>query len=158
MAVDDEAMRAFSTGSSPFAILNFSSATAPPKEMTSSARGVNGQRRVLHVSIAAVWTGPNGRALFSSSTRALAGLVAGWTSIAENEIQGFSSESSRTGRSHELQTPGTLRGRTWAKWALPLSLFAGLARQSASLWVVVLWYEHHICPAPLCCCCPPDFG
>ena len=29
---------------------------------------------------------------------------------------------------------------------LPLSLFAGLTRQSASLWVVVLCYEHHISP------------
>ena len=76
-ATDDEAMRAFSTGSSLFAIPNASSATGPPKEMACSARGVNGQGRVLHLSVAAVETGPNGRAPFSSSTRALAGLVAG---------------------------------------------------------------------------------
>ena len=63
-----------------------------------------------------------------------------------NEMQGYLSESSLTGRSHELQIPGTLGGRTWAKWALRLSPFASLARQSASLWVVVLWYEHHIPP------------
>ena len=74
---DDEAMRAFSTGSSSFAIPNDSSATGPPKEIACSARGVNGQGRVLHPSVAAVWTGPNDRALFSSSTRALAGLAAG---------------------------------------------------------------------------------
>ena len=40
---DDEAMRAFSTGSSSFAIRNISSATSPPIEMASPARGVNGQ-------------------------------------------------------------------------------------------------------------------
>ena len=63
-ATDDEARRAFSTGSSSFAIPNVSS------------RGVNGQGRVLHPSVTAVKTGPNGRASFSS-TRALAGLVTG---------------------------------------------------------------------------------
>ena len=72
MATDDEAMRAFSTGSSSFAIPNVSSATGPPKEMTCSARGVNGQGQLLHSSVAAVKTGPNGRAPLSS-TRALAG-------------------------------------------------------------------------------------
>ena len=51
-----------------------------------SAHGVNGQGRVLHPSVAAVETGPNGRASFSSSTRTLVGLVAGWTSLAKNEI------------------------------------------------------------------------
>ena len=103
--------------------------------MAGSARGLNGQGRVLHPSVAAVQTGPNDRASFSSSpTRALAGLVARWTSLAENEIQGFSSESSCTGRFHELQISGKLGGQTWAKWALPLSPFAGLARQSGSLW------------------------
>ena len=50
--------------------------TSLPKEMACSARGVNGQGRVLHPSVAAVETGPNGRAPFSS-TRALAGLVTG---------------------------------------------------------------------------------
>ena len=158
-ATDDEAVRAFSTDSSSFAIPNVSSVTGPPKEVVcsarglngqgrilhpsvaavktgpngrahfssstralaglvagwSSTRGVNGQGRVLHPSVAAVRTGPNGRAPFSSSTRALAGLAAGWTSLAKNEMQGFSSESSRTGRSHELQISGTLGGRTWAK-------------------------------------------
>ena len=99
------------------------------------------------------WPGP-----FSSSTRALAGFAAGYTFLAKNEMQGFSSESSRTGRFHELQIPGTLGEQTWARWALTLSPFAGLARQSTSLWVVVLWYEHHISPPLLCCCCPPDFG
>ena len=197
-ATDDEATRAFSTGSSSFAIPNVSSAAGPPKEMIDaapgvndqgrvlhpsiaavktgsngrvpfssatralaglvegwgSARGVNGQGRVLHLSVAAVKTGPNGWAHFSS-TQALAGLVAGWTSLAENEMQGFSSESSRTVRSHELQIPGTLGRRTWAKWALPLSPFDGLAGQSASLWVVVLCYEYHICPPPLLLLLPP---
>ena len=76
-ATNDEAMRAFSTGSSSFTIPNVPSATDPPKEMACSARGVNGQRRILHPSVAAVETGPNGRAPFSSSTRALAGLIAG---------------------------------------------------------------------------------
>ena len=75
-ATDDEVMKAFSTGSSSFAIPNVSSATGPPKEMACSARGVNGQGRVVHLSVAAVETGPNGRAPFSS-TRALTGLVAG---------------------------------------------------------------------------------
>ena len=75
-ATDKEATRAFSTGSSSFAIPNVSSATGPPKEMACSARGVNGQGRVLHPSVAAVETGPNGRAPFSS-TRALAGLGTG---------------------------------------------------------------------------------
>ena len=79
-ATDDEATRAFSTGSSSFAIQNVSSATDPPKEMACPARGVNGQGRVLNPSVAAVETGPNGRTLFSSSTRALASLVAGWGS------------------------------------------------------------------------------
>ena len=186
-------MRAFSTGSSSFVIPNVSSATGPPKVMSCSARGVNGQGRVLHPSVATVETGPNDRAPFSSSSRALAGLVAGWssareangqgrvlhpsvaavetgpngratfsstrtseglvvdwTSLTKNEMQGFSSESTRPERSYELQTPETLGWWTWAKWALPLGLFAGLVRQSASLWVVVLWYEHHICPPPLC--------
>ena len=199
-ATDDEATSAFSTGFSSFAIPNVFSATSPLKEMACSAREVNGQGRVLHPSVAAVETGPNDRTPFSSSTQALAGLVAGWgsargvngqgrvlhssvaavdtgpndrtpfsstwalagfvadwTSLPEDEMQGFSSESSRTGRFRELQIPGTLGGRTWAKWALPLSPFAALAWQSASLWVVVLWYEHHICPPPLCCF-PPDFG
>ena len=99
-------------------------------------------------SVAAAETGPNTRLPFSSSTRALVGLVADWTSLAKNEVQGFSSESSRPERSHELQTPETLGGRTWAKWALPLGLFAGLVRQSASLWVVVLWCEHQSSPPP----------
>ena len=201
-ASDDEAMRAFSTGSSSSAIPNVSSATGPPKEVACSARGVNGQGRVLHPSVAAVETGLNGLAPFSSSTRALAGLIAGsgsargvigqgrvlhpsvaavetepngrapfssptrplaglaadWTSLAKNEMQDFLSESSCPEKSHELQTPETLGGRTWAKWALPLSPFAGLARQSASLWVVVLCYEHHICPPPRCCCYPAGFG
>ena len=77
IATDDEAMmRAFSTGSSLFAIPNVSSAAGPPKEMTCLARGINGQGRVLHPSVAAVETGPNGRAPLSS-TRALAGLVTG---------------------------------------------------------------------------------
>ena len=80
-ATNDEAMRAFSTGSSSFVIPNVSLATSPPKEMTCSARRVNGQGRVLHPSVAAIETGPNGRAPFSSSTRALAGLVAGWSSV-----------------------------------------------------------------------------
>ena len=47
-------------------------------------------------------------------------------------MQGFSSELSRTERSHELQISGTLEGRTWAKWTLSLGLFAGLECQSAS--------------------------
>ena len=111
-ATDDEAMIAFSTGSSSLAIPNVSSATGPPIEMACPARGVNGQGRVLHPSLAAVETRPNGRTPFSSSTQALAGLAAGWTSLTKNEMQGFSSESSRTGRSHELQIPGTLEGRT----------------------------------------------
>ena len=64
-------------------------------------------------------------------------------------MQGFSSESSRTGRSNVLQIPETLGGRAWTKWTLPLDLFVGLARQSASLWVVGLWYDHHISPSPL---------
>ena len=158
-ASDDEAMRAFSIGSSSSAIPNVSSATCPPKEMAYSARRVNGQGRVLHPSVAAVETGPNGlapfssstrvlaglvagwgsargvigqgrvlhpsvaagetgrngRAPFSSSTRPLAGLAAGWTSLAKNEMQDFSSESSCPEKSHELQTPETLGGRTWAK-------------------------------------------
>ena len=73
-ATDDEAMRAFSTGSSSLAIPNVSSATGPPIEMACPARGVNDQGRVLHPSVAPVETGPNGRAPFSF-TRALAGLV-----------------------------------------------------------------------------------
>ena len=79
-ATDDEAVRAFPTGSSSFTIPNVSSATGPPKQGACSARGVNGQGRVLHLAAAAVETGPIGRAPFSSSTRALAGLVAGWGS------------------------------------------------------------------------------
>ena len=75
-ATDNEAMRAFSIGSSSFTIPNDSPATGPPKKMACSARGVNDQGRVLHPSVAAVETGPNGRAPFSS-TRALAGLVTG---------------------------------------------------------------------------------
>ena len=86
-ATDDEARRAFSTGSSSFAIPNVSLATVLPKGMACSARRVNGQGRVFHPSVAAVETGPNGRAPFSS-TRALAGLAAGWTSFAKNEMQG----------------------------------------------------------------------
>ena len=77
---DDEVMRAFSTGSSSFALPNVSLATGRPKEIAFSARGVNGQRRVIHPSVAAVETGPNGRAPFFFSTRALAGLVADWGS------------------------------------------------------------------------------
>ena len=79
-ATDDEAMRAFSTGSSSFAIPNVSPATGLPKEIACSARGVNGQGRVFHPSVTAAKTGPNGRAPFSSSIRALAGLVEGWDS------------------------------------------------------------------------------
>ena len=75
-ATDDEAMRAFSTGSSSFAIPNVSSATGPPIEIACPARGVNDQGRVLHPSVAAVETGPNGRVPFSSA-RALAGSVTG---------------------------------------------------------------------------------
>ena len=75
-ATDDEPMRAFSTGSSSFAIPNVSSATGPTLEMACLAPGVNCQGRVLHLSIAAVETGPNGRAPFSS-TRALVGFVTG---------------------------------------------------------------------------------
>ena len=75
-ATDDEAMRAFSTGSSSVAIPNVSSATSLSIEMACPARGGNGQGRVLHPSVAAVETGPNGRAS-CSSTRALAGLVTG---------------------------------------------------------------------------------
>ena len=112
----------------------------------------------FHPSVAAVWTGLNGRAPFSSSTRALAVLVVSWISFAKKEMQSFSSEKSHTERSHELQIPESLRGRTWVKWALPLSLFAGPVRQSSSLWVVVLLYEHHICPPLLCYCCPLGFG
>ena len=75
-ATDDEAMRAFSTGSASFAIPNDSSATGPPKEIACLAREVNGQGRVLHPSVAAIETRPNGRTPFSSA-RALAGLVTG---------------------------------------------------------------------------------
>ena len=114
-AADDEAMRAFSIGFSPFAILNVSSATGPPNKMAGSARGVNDQGQVLHPSVAAVGARPNGRVPFSSSTRVLEGLVAGWTSLTDNEMQSFSSESSRTEIFHELQIPGTLGGRTWVK-------------------------------------------
>ena len=46
MVTDDEAMRAFSTGSPSFAIPHVSSATGPPEEMACSARGVSGQGRV----------------------------------------------------------------------------------------------------------------
>ena len=74
MATDDKAMRAFSTGCSSFAIPHISSATGPPEEMACSARGVNGQGRVFHPSVAAVETGPNGRTP-SSSTRAFGGLA-----------------------------------------------------------------------------------
>ena len=97
MAANDEAMRAFSTGSSSFAILNVqqrfdvSTATGPPKKMAGSAREVNGQGRVLNPPVAAVGAGSNGRAPFSS-TWALANLLVGWTSLAQNEMQGFSSE------------------------------------------------------------------
>ena len=139
-AADDETMRAFSTESSSFAIIpnmkqrfDVSSAIGPPKEMAGSVRRANDQGQALQPSIAAVRAGPNGRVPFSSSIRTSAGFVAGWIYIAENEMQGFSLESPRTGRSHELHIPGTLEERTWAKWALLLSLFAGLARQSASL-------------------------
>ena len=48
--------------------------------MACSARGVNGQGRALPPSVAAVETGPNGRAPFSSSTQALVGLLADWDS------------------------------------------------------------------------------
>ena len=41
-ATDDEAMKAFSTGSPPFAISNVSLATGPPMELACSVRGVNG--------------------------------------------------------------------------------------------------------------------
>ena len=75
-ATDDEAMRAFSTSSSSFAIPSVSSAIGPPIEMACPARGVNGQGRVLHPSVPAVETGPNNRAPFSS-TRALADIVTG---------------------------------------------------------------------------------
>ena len=64
--------------------------------------------------VAAIWTWPKCRVPFSS-TRALVGLVAGCTFHAENEMQGFSSESSRTGRSHEQQVTVTLGRRTWTK-------------------------------------------
>ena len=83
--------------------------------------------------------------------RASAGLDAGWTSLAENEMQGFSLGSSRAGKSHELQIPRTLGRGTWAKWTLPLGLFAGLA----SLWVVFLWDEHHIGSLPSATAAPP---
>ena len=92
-----------STVSSPFPIPNMwqrfdvFSATGTLKEMAGSARQVNGQGRVLHPSVAAVGAGPKDRASFSFSTRALADLVADWISLAENEMQRFSSESSRTG-------------------------------------------------------------
>ena len=75
-ATDDEAMRVFSTGSSSVVIPNGSSATGHPKEIACSARGVNGLGRVLQFSVAAVETGPNGRAPFSP-IRALAVLVTG---------------------------------------------------------------------------------
>ena len=83
-ATDDEAMRTFSS----FAIPNVSSATSPPTEMVCRARGVNGQERVLHPSVAAVEAGSNGRVPFSSSTRALAGLVASWSSACGVNGQG----------------------------------------------------------------------
>ena len=85
-ATNDEAMRAFSTGFLSFAIPDVSSATGPSKEMACSARGVYGQRRVLHPSVDAVETGLNGRASFSF-TRALEGLVAGWTSLAKKSLK-----------------------------------------------------------------------
>ena len=157
-ATDDETMETSSTGSSPFVILTVSSATGLPKEMVGSAGGVSGQGPVLYPSVAAVRTGPNSRAPFSSSTRTLVGFAAGWTYLIKNEMQDFSSESSRTGRSYELLIPGTLEGRTWVKGALSLSLFVGLVRQSASLWIVVLLYEHNIYSPPLCCYCPFGFG
>ena len=128
---DNKVMRTLSTGCSPFAILNVFSPTGPPKEIAGSARGVNRQGRDLPPSIAAVRAGPSGRAPIFSSNRCLAGFTAGSTPLAKNDIQGVSSESSLTGRSHELQIPGTHGGRTWVKWALPLSLFTPLARQSA---------------------------
>ena len=40
-------------------------------------------------------------------------------------MQGFLSESSRTVRSHELQIPGTLGGRTWAKWGAAIGVVVG---------------------------------
>ena len=106
MATDDGAMRAFSTGSSSFALSHVSSATGPPKEMACSARGVNGQGRVLHPSVATVETGPNGRAPFFS-TQALAGVVRGW---------------------------GSARGvMAWGEFSTPPSLLSKLGRMAGSL-------------------------
>ena len=113
-------------------------ATGSKNEMAGSAREINDQGRVLHTSFAAVGAGPDGGVPFSSPTWASAGLVAVWTSLTEDEMQGFSSESSCTGRPHDLHVPGTLGGQTWVEFSLMLGLFTGLARQSESLGVVVL--------------------
>ena len=148
-ATDDEAVRAFSTGSSSFAIPNVSLAAGFPKETACSARGVNGQGRVLHPSFAAGETGPSGRAPFSSSTRALAGLVAGWSSARGVNGQGSSpllllySGFGGLGRRLELSTrskwpwvnfpPLRRCCQNQAKWPGPLLLlcsgFGGLGRR-----------------------------
>ena len=92
-ATDDEAIRAFSTGSSSFDIPNvyqmFDFLQLPILQRKWPAQhAVNGQGRVFRSSVVAVEPGPNGRAPFSSSTRALAGLVAGWGSARKVNGQG----------------------------------------------------------------------
>ena len=54
--------------------------------------------------------------------------------------------------------PGNTRRADSGEVGVAVSLFAGLARQWALLWVVVLWYEHHIFPLSLCYGSFPGFG
>ena len=94
-ATDDEPVRAFSTGSSSFALPIVSSATGLSKEVACSARRVNGQGRVLHPSVTAVETGPG---MAGPPSPPLLGLwlrlVAGWSSARGVNGQGRSLHSS----------------------------------------------------------------
>ena len=66
------------------------------------------------------------------------------TSVAEKEMNGRSESSFGLGMSRALQILCMRVCRAAATKALPFAFF--MARQSTSLWLVVLWYKHHLPP------------
>ena len=126
--------------------------------MAYSARGVNDQGQALHPPIAAGGTGPNGRAPSCSPTWILAGLVTGWTSLAENENAGLlvevSSHREMPRASDPRNTPRTDLGEVGV--AIEPIFRPGAAIGVAVGGGLVVSAVHF--PPSLRCCFFPGFG
>ena len=96
--------------------------------MAGFLRSANGQGYVIY-------DGPNGQ--LSSPCLEVAIAPDDVTSVAEKEMNGRSESSFGSGMSCALQVPCMREHLAAATWALPFEFIT--ARQSASLWLVMLW-------------------